>query len=92
MSARGCEAGLRGVSARCQRGRVAVIVRLLLRRRKAMGRSVFYGIVTTLNYNDHAPPHFHARYGGDQPTISVEGIVLAGSLPARALARQLVGR
>lgn len=47
--------------------------------------SRFYGIVITLNYNDHAPPHFHARYGGDAAVITVDGIVLAGSLPARAL-------
>ena len=48
--------------------------------------SRFYGIVITLNYNDHAPPHFHARYGGDSAVITIDGIVLAGSLPARALA------
>ena len=48
--------------------------------------SRFYGIVITLNYNDHAPPHFHARYGGDVAVITMDGIVLAGSLPARALA------
>lgn len=28
--------------------------------------SRFFGIIITMNYNDHAPPHFHARYGGDQ--------------------------
>ena len=48
--------------------------------------SRFYGIVITLNYNDHAPPHFHARHGGESAVITVDGIVLAGALPARALA------
>ena len=24
--------------------------------------SRFYGIVIFMNYNDHNPPHFHARY------------------------------
>jgi hypothetical protein len=48
--------------------------------------SRFYGIVITLNYNDHSPPHFHARYGEDQATMTVDGRVLAGRLPPRALA------
>ncbi len=26
--------------------------------------SRFYGIVIFMNYNDHPPPHFHARYQG----------------------------
>lgn len=39
-----------------------------------------------MNYNDHAPPHFHARYGGDNAAIEIESLtVLAGSLPPRAL-------
>lgn len=24
--------------------------------------SRFYGILIFMNYNDHQPPHFHARY------------------------------
>lgn len=24
--------------------------------------SAFFGIVITMYYNDHSPPHFHARY------------------------------
>ena len=47
--------------------------------------SRFYGIVITLNYNDHAPPHFHARYGDRQAVIAVGGAVLAGALPPRAM-------
>jgi hypothetical protein len=35
---------------------------------------------------DHAPPHFHARYGSHQAIISVPGLaVLKGNLPPRAL-------
>lgn len=26
--------------------------------------SEFFGIVIAMYYNDHSPPHFHARYGG----------------------------
>jgi len=42
--------------------------------------------VITINYDDHPPPHFHARYGEDRASITVEGMLLAGSLPPRALA------
>jgi len=47
--------------------------------------SRFYGIVVTLNYDDHAPPHFHARYGDRRASIGFDGVVIAGSLPPRAL-------
>ena len=37
-------------------------------------------------YNDHAPPHFHARYGEFEAVIAIAtGDVVAGSLPRRAL-------
>ena len=48
--------------------------------------STFYGIVIEMYFDDHAPPHFHARYGGDEATIVIAtGEVLAGALPRRAL-------
>jgi hypothetical protein len=30
--------------------------------------SSFYGIMIRMFYNDHAPPHFHARYGEFEAT------------------------
>ena len=27
--------------------------------------SVFHGILIRMFFNDHVPPHFHARYGGE---------------------------
>lgn len=37
-------------------------------------------------FNDHAPPHFHARYGEHRGRVSIEtGKPLDGDLPARAL-------
>jgi hypothetical protein len=48
--------------------------------------SRFYGIVITLNYSDHEPPHFHARYGEHQATVTFRGELLAGLLPPRAMA------
>ena len=48
--------------------------------------SSFYGILIRMYYNDHAPPHFHARYGEYEATIEIEGLaVLEGELPSRAL-------
>ena len=48
--------------------------------------SIFYGIVIRMYFADHAPPHFHARYGDDEASIDVETLsVLAGALPQRAL-------
>ena len=38
-------------------------------------------------FNDHAPPHFHARYGEFEATIDIDTLsVLEGELPGRALA------
>ena len=48
--------------------------------------SRFFGIVIQMFYDDHSPPHFHARYGRHHVVISISGLaVLAGSLPPRAL-------
>jgi hypothetical protein len=33
----------------------------------------FYGIMIQMYYNDHEPPHFHARYGGGQSHRAVVG-------------------
>lgn len=35
--------------------------------------SMFLGIIITINYNDHEPPHFHARYQGDKATFTKDG-------------------
>lgn len=48
--------------------------------------SRFFGIVVAMHYNEHAPPHFHARYGSDRAAISVRDMtVLEGQLPPRVL-------
>ena len=48
--------------------------------------SRFFGIIITMNYNDHAPPHFHARYGGDQAIIEIQTLqVLGGRLAPRVM-------
>ena len=48
--------------------------------------SRFFGIIITMNYNDHAPPHFHALYVGDQAIIEIQTLqVLGGSLGPRVM-------
>ncbi|WP_242395023.1 DUF4160 domain-containing protein [Anaeromyxobacter oryzisoli] len=47
--------------------------------------SEFFGIVIALYYADHAPPHFHARYGEEEAVFAIDGLdVLRGSIPRRA--------
>ena len=46
----------------------------------------FLGIIIAMYYNDHSPPHFHARYGEAKAEIEIQTLtVLAGKLPPRAL-------
>jgi hypothetical protein len=48
--------------------------------------SRFYGIIIAMFFEDHNPPHFHARYAGDKVAIEIESLrVLEGQLPPRAL-------
>jgi hypothetical protein len=48
--------------------------------------SAFYGIVITMYYRDHEPPHFHAVYGEHQAQIVIATLEpLFGELPSRAL-------
>jgi len=47
--------------------------------------SRFYGIVITINYDDHLPPHFHARYGDARAVFLMSGELLVGTLPPRAM-------
>lgn len=48
--------------------------------------SAFYGILIRMFYNDHVPPHFHARYGEFEATLDIDTLeILEGKLPQRAL-------
>lgn len=48
--------------------------------------SAFYGILIRMFFNDHPPPHFHARYGEFEATIAIETLeMIEGDLPNRAL-------
>jgi hypothetical protein len=49
--------------------------------------SRFFGIVIRMYFDDHAPPHFHAIYGGMEAVFRIRPLgLLAGALPPRALA------
>ena len=49
--------------------------------------SEFFGIVITMYYADHAPPHFHASYAGQEALVGIDPLrLLRGGLPPRALA------
>lgn len=46
--------------------------------------SEFFGISIYMYYDDHDPPHFHARYGGVDAMIDIEsGDVIHGQVSAR---------
>lgn len=48
--------------------------------------SAFYGIVIEMYFADHPPPHFHARYSGEEAKIEIAtGRLLSGSLSPRSL-------
>jgi Domain of unknown function (DUF4160) len=72
--------------------------RVRSRRRSQRGRSglvghnypvprlcAFYGIVIYMYRPDHPPPHFHAQYADEIAQVALDGEVLNGSPPPRAL-------
>ena len=52
---------------------------------------IFRGIKIYMNWREHQPPHFHAKYGSDEVAISINDIeVREGSLPNKQL-KMLLG-
>ena len=48
--------------------------------------SRFFGIVISMHFREHLPPHFHAEYGEDEATIDIRALtVLDGALSSRSL-------
>lgn len=47
--------------------------------------STFYGILITMLFDDHNPPHFHVKYGDYRALITIETGLVQGTLPRRAL-------
>jgi Domain of unknown function (DUF4160) len=49
--------------------------------------SSFYGIIIYFYFDDHNPPHFHAKYNEYEALIAIETLgVIRGNLPGKALA------
>jgi len=49
--------------------------------------SRFFGIVIAIYWKEHGIPHFHAKYGGQRASVSIEELkLLEGKLPPRVLA------
>jgi hypothetical protein len=48
--------------------------------------SRFFGILVTINYREHDPPHFHAWYSGHEGTIGIADGQVNGDLPRRVVA------
>lgn len=47
--------------------------------------SRFLGIIIFMNFNEHAPPHFHAKYGDYQISVEIQTGIIEGKFPPRAL-------
>jgi Domain of unknown function (DUF4160) len=47
--------------------------------------SRFLGIIIYFAYNDHNPPHFHARYGEFDITVEIGSGIVNGKFPRRAI-------
>ena len=46
--------------------------------------SRFFGIIIVMYYNDHEPPHFHARYGARKAKVRIDPpMLMGGDLPPR---------
>jgi hypothetical protein len=49
--------------------------------------SRFYGIIIRMFYGDHAPPHFHAVYQGEEIKVNINTLqVMEGDMTRRAQA------
>ena len=49
--------------------------------------SRFLGIVIAIYYQDHEPPHFHAKYGSDRAVFTIRELqLIEGELPGRVTA------
>lgn len=46
----------------------------------------FLGIIISMYYKKHAPPHFHAKYGEKRASFSINELkLIEGTLPKRGV-------
>ncbi len=44
----------------------------------------FLGIIVTMYFDEHSPPHFHVRYNEYRASIEIETLnIMSGKLPAK---------
>jgi len=48
--------------------------------------SRFFGIVIYMNWRDHAPPHFHAKYQDQEISVEIETGKVKGNMGNKAIA------
>jgi hypothetical protein len=51
--------------------------------------SAFFGIIVRMYFDDHAPPHFHAEYHGQDAVLDFNGNIIEGEISSR-IARRLL--
>jgi hypothetical protein len=51
----------------------------------SVGSRVICGIIITMLYNDHSPPHFYAQYGDYKVIVEILSGIVDGRFPKRAL-------
>ena len=45
--------------------------------------SMFYGIIISMFYKDHNPPHIHIQYAEYKAIVDFNGDILEGELPVK---------
>ncbi len=45
----------------------------------------FFGIKIYIYWKDHAPPHFHAKYGDDEIIVEIKSGNISGNMSNRAI-------
>lgn len=48
--------------------------------------SRFFGIIIYMYWRDHAPSHFHAKYGDDEIIVEIESGAITGRMSKRGIA------
>jgi hypothetical protein len=48
--------------------------------------SRFLGIIIAIYWDDHAPPHFHAKYGEYEITVNIVTGVVEGKISKKGIA------
>ena len=73
------------VSNLCKFGNISIFFRTFAEKNTVPEISKFYGIIITMLYDDHNPPHFHVKYGEYRAIVSIKDGTIKGNLPRRAL-------